>query len=151
MEAYDPATVFSSIDSQGRYAFGNQPGIARWNLARLAECLLPLLADDEEEAMAAALRVVDAFPLRYRRHLLTGQRAKLGLQRSEADADDVDARLADDWLALLHAGRADFTLAWRRLADAAAGRRGAAACAVRRSRRARCVARALARALRARR
>jgi len=113
--------VFSSIDSQGRYAFGNQPSIARWNVARLAESLLPLLADDEDEAMAAALRVVDAFPLRYRRHLLTGQRAKLGLQRSEDADDDADARLADDWLALLHAGRADFTLAWRRLADAAAG------------------------------
>ena len=121
VEAYDPKAVFSSIDSQGRYAFGNQPSIARWNLARLAESLLPLLADDEDEAMAAALRVVDAFPSSYRRSLLRGQRAKLGLQRSE-DADDAaDARLADDWLALLHAGRADFTLAWRRLGDAAAG------------------------------
>jgi len=121
IEAYDPKAVFSSIDSQGRYAFGNQPGIARWNLARLAESLLPLLAEDEDKAMTAALRVVDAFPLRYRRHLLTGQRSKLGLQRSEAADDAADARLAEDWLALLHAGRADFTLAWRRLADAGAG------------------------------
>jgi uncharacterized protein YdiU (UPF0061 family) len=124
VEAYDPAAVFSSIDSHGRYAFGNQPSIARWNLARLAECLLPLLADDEAQAMAEAMRVIDAFPAAYRRHLLRGQRAKLGLARADAaDAadDEGDARLADDWLALLHAGRVDFTLAWRRLGDAAGG------------------------------
>ena len=121
VEAYDPAAVFSSIDSQGRYAFGNQPSIARWNLARLAECLLPLLADDEAQAMAEAMRVIDAFPAAYRRHLLNGQRAKLGLGRVGGADDGDDARLADDWLALLHAGRVDFTLAWRRLADAAGG------------------------------
>jgi len=121
VEAYDPAAVFSSIDSQGRYAFGNQPSIARWNLARLAECLLPLLGDDEAQAMAEAMRVIDAFPAAYRRHLLEGQRAKLGLQRSDGAQDADDARLADDWLALLHAGHVDFTLAWRHLADAAGG------------------------------
>jgi uncharacterized protein YdiU (UPF0061 family) len=121
VEAYDPAAVFSSIDSQGRYAFGNQPSIARWNLARLAESLLPLLGDDEEQATAEAMRVIDAFPARYRRHLLSGQRAKLGLQRGEAADDAADTALADDWLALLHAGQVDFTLAWRRLGDAAAG------------------------------
>ena len=121
VEAYDPAAVFSSIDSQGRYAFGNQPSIARWNLARLAECLLPLLADDEEAASAAALGVIDAFPARYRHHLASGQRAKLGLRRIEGADEGADARLADDWLAVLHAGHVDFTLAWRRLADAAAG------------------------------
>jgi len=121
VEAYDPAAVFSSIDSQGRYAFGNQPSIARWNIARLAECLLPLLADDEEKAMAEAMRVIDAFPAAYRRHLLAGQRAKLGLQRVDGADDGDDARLADDWLALLHAGHVDFTLAWRRLAEAAGG------------------------------
>ena len=121
VEAYDPAAVFSSIDSQGRYAFGNQPSIARWNLARLAECLLPLLADDEAQAMAEAMRVIDAFPAAYRRHLLNGQRAKLGLQHVDGADDGDDARLADDWLALLHAGHVDFTLAWRRLADAAGG------------------------------
>ena len=121
VEAYDPAAVFSSIDSQGRYAFGNQPSIARWNLARLAECLLPLLADDEAQAMAEAMRVIDAFPAAYRRHLLNGQRAKLGLERVDGADDGDDARLADDWLALLHAGHVDFTLAWRRLADAAGG------------------------------
>ena len=122
VEAYDPAAVFSSIDSQGRYAFGNQPSIARWNLARLAECLLPLLDADETQATAEAMRVIDAFPGAYRRQLLNGQRAKLGLFPGDAtDGADDDARLADDWLALLQAGHVDFTLAWRRLADAAAG------------------------------
>ena len=121
VEAYDPKAVFSSIDHEGRYAFGNQPDIARWNIARLAEALLPLLADDADGAMAQAMRVIDAFPARYRAHLLNGQRAKLGLQRVEGADDAADALLADDWLAVLQAGRIDFTLAWRRLADAAAG------------------------------
>ena len=124
MESHDPQAVFSSIDHQGRYAYGNQPGIARWNLARLAEALLPLMAaaDDEagvQRAVAQATAVIDAFPALYRAALLRGQRAKLGLQRSDDDA--ADAALADDWLALLHAQQVDFTLAWRRLADAAAG------------------------------
>jgi len=121
MEAYDPAAVFSSIDHQGRYAFGNQPDIVCWNLARLAETLLPLLSDDPEQALALATEVVAAFPERYRRHLLRGQRAKLGLRRGEPGDDDVDSALAGDWLSLLHAERVDFTLGWRRLADAAAG------------------------------
>ena len=121
MEAYDPAAVFSSIDHQGRYAFGNQPDIACWNLARLAETLLPLLSDDLEEAVAMATEVIAAFPAHYRRHLLRGQRAKLGLRRGEPDDDKADAALAEEWLTLLHAERVDFTLGWRRLADAAAG------------------------------
>ena len=66
MEAYDPAAVFSSIDHRGRYAFGNQPDIACWNLARLAEALLPLLSDDPEQAVAMATEVVVAFPAQYR-------------------------------------------------------------------------------------
>jgi uncharacterized protein YdiU (UPF0061 family) len=128
MEAYDPAAVFSSIDHQGRYAFGNQPSIAGWNLARLAETLLPLLSEDSEQAVAMATEVLGAFPAQYRKQLLRGQRAKLGLagppdlrERESADDDSADAALADDWLALLHAERVDFTLGWRRLADAAAG------------------------------
>ena len=121
MEAYDPATVFSSIDLQGRYAFGNQPDIACWNLARLAETLLPLLGDDQEQAVVMATDVIAGFPARYRRHLLRGQRAKLGLRRAGPDDDSVDTALVEDWLSLLHAERVDFTLAWRRLADAAAG------------------------------
>ncbi|MEO6747427.1 MAG: protein adenylyltransferase SelO, partial [Caldimonas sp.] len=121
VEAYDPAAVFSSIDTQGRYAFGNQPGIARWNLVRFAETLLPLLSDDEAEATAQATRVIEAFPAIYMRHLLAGQRAKLGLRVVDGVDDAADATLANDWLALLQAGRIDFTLGWRHLADAAAG------------------------------
>jgi uncharacterized protein YdiU (UPF0061 family) len=121
MEAYDPATVFSSIDGRGRYAFGNQPDIAAWNLARLAETLLPLLSDDQEKAVTMATEVIVAFPAQYRRHLLNGQRAKLGLHRSEANDDAGDAALAEDWLRILQAGHVDFTLGWRRLADATAG------------------------------
>ncbi len=122
MEAYDPATVFSSIDHGGRYAYGNQPHIARWNLARLAETLLPLMVDSDDEAevqqaVAAVTEVIDAFPAWYANALLQGQRAKLGLQTERAD----DASLADALLALLQQHQVDFTQAWRRLADAAAG------------------------------
>ena len=121
LEAYDPDTVFSSIDHRGRYAFGNQPDIACWNLARFAETLLPLIADDAEEAVARATEVIAAFPARYREQLLRGQRAKLGLRRDDSGDDAADVALAEDWLALLHTERVDFTLAWRRLADVAAG------------------------------
>ena len=124
VEAYDPGTVFSSIDHQGRYAFGNQPNVAHWNITRLAETLLPLLSDDTKEAVAMATEVLNTFLERYRRYLLRGQRAKLGIAASLEDdphSDQADAALAADWLALLHAQRVDFTLAWRRLADAAGG------------------------------
>lgn len=127
IEAYDPAAVFSSIDHGGRYAYGNQPAIARWNLARFAETLLPLMAapDDEpavQRAVAAATEVIDAFPAWYDQALRRGQRAKLGLHAGGAADEDTDAALADDWLALLHTQAVDFTHAWRRLADAAEGR-----------------------------
>jgi uncharacterized protein YdiU (UPF0061 family) len=121
LEAYDPDTVFSSIDHRGRYAFGNQPDIACWNLARLAEALLPLIADDAEQAVETATEVIAAFPAQFRRRLLDGQRVKLGLRRGERVDDGPDAALAEDWLNLLRAERVDFTLGWRRLADAAAG------------------------------
>jgi uncharacterized protein YdiU (UPF0061 family) len=121
VEAYDPMAVFSSIDHGGRYAFGNQPHIARWNLARLAETLLPLIDEDVDRAIGRATEVIDAFPAQYRARLLDGQRAKLGLRRADPADDAADASLADDWLALLHAQSVDFTLAWRRLGDAAAG------------------------------
>lgn len=120
IEAYDPAAVFSSIDHGGRYAYANQPLIARWNLARLAEALLPLIADvDDEPAARLAIEqvgaLIAAFPARYEACWRAGQRAKLGLRSAAAD----DAALADDLLALLHAQAVDFTLGWRRLADAA--------------------------------
>ena len=121
MEAYDPTAVFSSIDRRARYAFGNQPDIACWNLGCLAQSLLPLLSADAEQAVAMATEVIAAFPARYRRHLLQGQRSKLGLGRGEPDDDSADVALAEDWLILLQAGRVDFTLGWRRLANAAAG------------------------------
>jgi uncharacterized protein YdiU (UPF0061 family) len=127
IEAYDPATVFSSIDHGGRYAYANQPLIARWNLARFAETLLPLMADADDEAsvkraVAQVTEVIDAFPAWYATALLRGQRAKLGLRASASGAEDAaDAALAADWLALLQTQSVDFTLAWRRLVDAAAG------------------------------
>ncbi|MCW7538427.1 YdiU family protein [Aquabacterium sp. A7-Y] len=126
LEAYDPQTVFSSIDTRGRYAFGNQPLIARWNLARFAETLLPLIAEDESEpavarAVAQATEVIDDFPALYQAAFLKRQRDKLGLQQSSPDDDDHDLALADDWLTLLSGQEIDFTLGWRRLADAAEG------------------------------
>jgi uncharacterized protein YdiU (UPF0061 family) len=122
MEAYDPCAVFSSIDASGRYAFGNQPAIGRWNLARLAEALLPLIAGANDEgalrrAVDRVMPVVDAFPSWYDACWRAGQRAKLGLSGHNAEA----ANLADDWLELMQTHAVDFTLGWRRLADAAAG------------------------------
>ncbi len=122
MEAFDPKAVFSSIDHGGRYAYGNQPLIAQWNLARLAETLLPLMAEDggdADQAVAEATAVIEGFAALYQAALLRGQREKLGLADQGDDA--ADAALANEWLAMLHAQGVDFTLAWRRLADAAAG------------------------------
>jgi len=116
MEAYDPATVFSSIDTQGRYAYGNQPGIAHWNLARLAEALLPLIDSDTERAVALATPVIQAFPERFGDAHSTGVAAKLGLAQL---ADDADGRLAEELFAALKADAADFTLAFRFIADEA--------------------------------
>ncbi len=126
MEAYDPKAVFSSIDEGGRYAYGNQPTIARWNLARLAEALLPLIATGEaDEARDRAVRqatdVIDAFANWFDEALLAGQRAKLGLFGADLTPADT-AVLVGDWLALLQSQSVDFTQAWRRLADAADGR-----------------------------
>ncbi len=120
LEAYAPRQAFSSIDSQGRYAYGNQAQIAQWNLARLAETLLPLLDPDEERAVARATEAIGEFPALFRQHWLAGMRDKLGLNRTAPDA--ADSELVSDWLALLEAGKIDFTLAFRRLADAAEGR-----------------------------
>jgi uncharacterized protein YdiU (UPF0061 family) len=113
MDAFDPAAVFSSIDHMGRYAYGNQPRIAHWNLARLGETLLPLLAGEPEAAHAAATEVLGAFPRRYDEHWGDGMRAKLGL----VDAREGDAALIDDLLALLREGRVDYTLFFRRLSS----------------------------------
>jgi uncharacterized protein YdiU (UPF0061 family) len=124
MESYAPDTVFSSIDHQGRYAYGNQPAVARWNLARLAEALLPLLDVAPDTAMKQATRVIEDFPAWYQAAWLAGWRAKLGLAApgspgGEQDAEDT--RLAEAWLGLLQAHTVDFTQAARALCDAAAG------------------------------
>jgi serine/tyrosine/threonine adenylyltransferase len=115
MDAYDPATVFSAIDSQGRYAYGNQPPIAQWNLARLAETLLPLLDPDPERAVSVAEDMLAHFATCFRARWVEGLRQKLGLTRSE----EGDLALAEGFLALLHEQRVDFTLAFRGLCDAA--------------------------------
>jgi len=119
IEAYDPGAVFSSIDHHGRYAYGNQPGIAQWNLTRLAEAMLPLLHGDSERAVALATEVLQGFAPCYSAHQLAVMRAKLGLDA--AGGADADQQLVADYLGLLHAHGVDFTLGFRRLRDAAAG------------------------------
>lgn len=122
MDGYDPATVFSSIDEFGRYAYGNQPRIAQWNLARLAECLLPLLDPEEERAIELANEAITGFWPVFQAAYLAGMRAKLGLEGAEED----DLELAKGLLDAMQAGSADFTLTFRRLADAAEGEAGEA-------------------------
>jgi len=121
MEAYDPQTVFSSIDTHGRYAFGNQPGIAQWNLARLAETLLPLFHTDDEQALAAATRVLDGFDERFSSHWLNLHRLKLGLRVGGADDDEADRALVNELLQRMHEHRVDFTLGFRRLSSVLRG------------------------------
>lgn len=120
LEAYDPEKVFSSIDMQGRYAYGNQPNAMLWNLTRLAEALLPILAQEtgsREAALASANEALGAFEPQFRAAQLAGLRRKLGF----ATEQPSDAALAEDLLNRMAANRADFTLTFRRLCDAAAG------------------------------
>lgn len=117
MDAYDPRTVFSSIDHAGRYAYGNQPTIGLWNMARLAEALLPLIDPDQDRAVEIATAALDTYQGRYDEAWIAGLRAKLGL---EGEHDD-DHELATEWLQLLHTHHVDYTAAFRRLADAADG------------------------------
>jgi uncharacterized protein YdiU (UPF0061 family) len=124
LEAVDPATVYSSIDAGGRYAYGSQPLIAEWNLARFAESLLPLIADDQDQAVALVVEVLKQFRPRYSAAWSAGMRAKLGLP--EGLADDVAAALVDDVLALLQAGHIDHTSFFRALGSAARGDAGPA-------------------------
>ncbi len=123
MDRFHPATVYSSIDHAGRYAYGNQPRIAHWNLACLAQALLPLLAADEDAAVAIAQEVVDGFPARYAGAHLAGLRAKLGLTTGRDD----DPELAREWLGLMAEQGADYTNSFRALARIAAGEPGAEA------------------------
>ena len=115
MEAFNPATVFSSIDRQGRYAWGNQPGIAHWNLACLAQALLPLIHSDSERAVALAQAVADGFGGHFEAAHHSGLRAKLGLTTLEAEDDTLIGELHQ----LMQAAGSDFTLTFRRLADLA--------------------------------
>jgi len=113
MDAYDPGTVFSSIDAQGRYAFGNQPPIAQWNLARLAETLLPLLHDEQQAAVEIAQELLSGFAAKFRQYWLNGMRAKLGL----TNAEDTDTGLIEALCKCMLRHRLDYTNTLRDLAS----------------------------------
>jgi uncharacterized protein YdiU (UPF0061 family) len=115
MDSYDPATVYSSIDSFGRYAYGNQPRIGRWNLARLAEAVLPLLDEDKDSAIQQANEALDGFGAHFETAYAEGLRRKLGLLQAQPD----DLPLAQDLLERMAQNGADFTLTFRRLCKAA--------------------------------
>jgi len=117
MDTYDPATVFSSIDHQGRYAFGNQPRIAQWNLARFAATLLPLLDDNHEKALVLAEETITQFPVRFERYWQDGMRRKLGLKSEQTD----DASLIQALLQLMQQHAADYTNTFRLLCAVAEG------------------------------
>jgi uncharacterized protein YdiU (UPF0061 family) len=117
LDTYHPATVYSSIDRGGRYAYGQQPGIGLWNMTRFAETLLPLLDADEEAAVALARETLGAYPDLYRAAYEDRMRRKLGL----GSRRDDDAALVNDLLECMAAGSADFTLVFRGLASAADG------------------------------
>jgi uncharacterized protein YdiU (UPF0061 family) len=119
LDAFDPATVYSSIDQGGRYAYGNQPVVAEWNLARLAEAMLPLLAQEQEEAIELAVASLGSFRPRYSSAFTAGMRAKLGLP--EGLEDSLVRALVDDLLALLAANHVDLTSFFRSLGAAARG------------------------------
>ncbi|MCW2997646.1 MAG: hypothetical protein JWN65_1195 [Solirubrobacterales bacterium] len=116
-DAFDPDTVFSSIDHGGRYAYGSQPQAAQWNLTRLAEALLPLIDEDREAAIDVATHVLDTYPERFDRRWTTGMHAKLGLP----DGPREDEALVDDLLRLLRDQDADWTSCFRTLGRAARG------------------------------
>jgi uncharacterized protein YdiU (UPF0061 family) len=114
MDAYDPGTVFSSIDANGRYAYGNQPRIGLWNLTRFAETLLPLLNDDEDAAIAEAEAALNEYAPQFQAAYDAGLRQKLGLFTTQDD----DAALIRSLLEAMTANKVDFTLFFRRLARA---------------------------------
>jgi uncharacterized protein YdiU (UPF0061 family) len=119
MDAFDPATVFSSIDHNGRYAFGNQPNIGQWNLARLAETLLPLFSNDKDESVAIATEVLMDFPKQYQALWDAGMSKKLGLKNAPAD-------LVNDLLQMLHTQSVDYTQFFRSLSSVINGDASAA-------------------------
>lgn len=105
MDTYDPETVFSSIDHHGRYAYGNQPQMAGWNLSRFAESVLPLLHDNHEGAIELAQEAISDFPKLYQRDWLAGMRAKLGMFTAESG----DEALIENLLTMMQKYRADYT------------------------------------------
>jgi serine/tyrosine/threonine adenylyltransferase len=115
MEAYNPQAVFSSIDTQGRYAYANQPSIAKWNLSRLASALLPLIDPELEQAKVLATDAVNTFDALFAKYSLAVWRAKLGLDSTRTDDESLDERLATDFLQLMQDSEVDFTLGWRSL------------------------------------
>jgi uncharacterized protein YdiU (UPF0061 family) len=115
MDAYDPEAVFSAIDTYGRYAYFRQPAIGGWNLARFAECLLPLLSDDTDLAVAEAEEALGAYTPAFELAYQTGLRRKLGLLTER----EGDPELVRDLLQTMSANGADFTLTFRRLCEAA--------------------------------
>lgn len=117
LDTFDPTAVFSSIDRQGRYAYANQAYAGVWNLARFAETLLPLIDAQPERAVHAATEAIETFAPLFADSWLAGMRGKLGLSMQE----DGDRRLAEDWLDAMHRNRADFTLTFRALCEAALG------------------------------
>ncbi|MEO0560386.1 MAG: YdiU family protein [Bacteroidota bacterium] len=117
LDRFNPATVYSSIDLDGRYAYGNQPAMAQWNLVRLAETLLGLIDDDLEAAVEAVTEGLHAFPDRYRLYWEDGMQAKLGLR----DRDSSDAERFDALLSMMQAAKADYTSTFRSLSDALRG------------------------------
>jgi serine/tyrosine/threonine adenylyltransferase len=113
MDNYNPNQVFSSIDHYSRYAYGNQPKIAHWNLARLAETLLPLLDADQDKALELATQAINSFPPLFETAITQGLRSKLGLMKEEPG----DLALAQDLLEVMAAGNADYTLTFRYLSE----------------------------------
>ncbi len=114
MNSYDPATVFSSIDHHGRYAYGNQPNIAQWNIACLGECLLPLIHPDRNKAIGIAEEILDSFQDKFRKYWLSGMYKKIGLTQNEPE----DINLLEQLLELMKENKTDYTLTFRYLSDA---------------------------------
>ena len=118
LDQYDPQAVFSSIDHTGRYAYGNQPVIAQWNLARFAETLLPLIdAGDHDNAIRLATEEINAYPAIYQAYWLSHMRRKIGLDREQAE----DLKLIDSLLQAMLGQNVDFTGFFRRLANSLRG------------------------------
>lgn len=120
LDRYDPAAAFSAIDTQGRYAYRNQPAIGHWNLTRLAECLLPLLSEDEDAAIAEATEALGGYASFFEGAYEAGLRRKLGLSREL----EGDVTLGRDLLEIMETSGADFTLTFRRLSEAVSGPEG---------------------------